>query len=82
MVPAIAEAYATMGRMCGEKKRLLQSYEQLELALGKTLTALNKQAGTVSRNEYEALRRAVEVARVEVERSRLAFDAHVREHEC
>ena len=68
--------------MCEEKKRLLQWYEQLELALGRTLTALNKQAGTVSGAEYDALRLSVEVARVAVERARTAFHAHVIEHEC
>ena len=71
-----------MCRMCGEKKRLLQTYEQLELALGKTLTALNQKAGTVSKNDYEALRLGVELARVEAERARLAFDLHVLEHKC
>ena len=68
--------------MCEEKKRLLQWYEQLELSLGKTLTALNQQAGTVSRNEYDALRLSVEIARTEVERARIAFDAHMLEHRC
>ena len=68
--------------MCEEKKRLLQWYEELEVSLGKTLTALNQQAGTVSRNEYDALRLSVEIARMEVERARIAFDAHVLEHKC
>jgi len=68
--------------VCEEKKRLLQWYEQLELALGRTLTALNKQAGIVSGAQYNALRLSVEVARVEVERARIAFHAHVIEHRC
>ena len=68
--------------MCEEKKRLLKWYEQLEVSLGKTLTALNQQAGIVPRNEYDALRLSVEIARMEVERARIAFDAHVIEHRC
>jgi hypothetical protein len=68
--------------MCEEKKRLLQWHEQLQLSHGKALTALNQQAGLVSRNEFAALRHAVEVARVEAERARVAFDAHVLEHKC
>lgn len=68
--------------MCEEKKRLLQTYEQLELAFGAALTALSQRAGMVSRTEYAALRHGVEVARMEAERARIAFDAHVIEHRC
>ena len=68
--------------MCDEKKWLLQSYEQLEVALSKTLTALNRQADTVSRADYEALKLSVDIARAESERARIAFDAHVLKHRC
>jgi hypothetical protein len=69
-------------RMCEEKKRLLHWYEQVELAFSKTFTALNRQADSVSRMDYEGLKAWVDVARAETERARMAFDAHVLEHRC
>ena len=68
--------------MCQQKKRLIARYEELQQALGKVLTALNQQAGTLSKGDHEARRHGVEVARVEMERARIALDSHVTEHRC
>jgi hypothetical protein len=67
--------------MCEEKKLLL-AYEQLELALSKLLTTLKQKAGTLSKPDYYAMRQIVDLARLETERARITFDAHVLEHGC
>ncbi len=68
--------------MCDEKKRLLQMYEQLESASGKILSALNHQASHLSKADYDAMLHTLNLARLEAERARITFDAHVIEHKC
>jgi RNase P subunit RPR2 len=68
--------------MCEEKQRLLEVYETTETAHSERLTTLTRQAGTVSRADYEALKKALDQARMESERARIALDAHVSSHSC
>ena len=68
--------------MCEEKKRLVEWYEQMHAAQGKSITALKENVGTISQSEYKALRVVVEDARLEAEHARIELDAHVLQHGC
>ena len=68
--------------MCEEKNRLMQQSERLALALGRSLTALNRRACDVDNSDYSKLKDFVELARLEARRAHVVLDAHVREHKC
>jgi hypothetical protein len=68
--------------ICSEKQRLLGLYDAHTKAFATAVTALHQQIGTSSKEQYAALRRAVEGARAESERSRLLLERHTSDHRC
>jgi hypothetical protein len=71
-----------MPGQCEEKPRLLGDYDAATAAFSESVSALNRQTGTSSREAYEQLRRSVDDARVKSEQARLALEAHVNDHRC
>jgi hypothetical protein len=66
--------------MCEERQRLSRACEELDLALGISLTSLNNRAAELSPLDYEHFRRFVQLARLETQRARLALEAHISAH--
>jgi hypothetical protein len=68
--------------MCEDKKRLLNAYERLELAWGRSLAELVERSGSLSQIDRAAMRDSVEAAGLETERARIELETHVNQHKC
>ena len=68
--------------MCEEQNKLQREWERLELALGQSLSALNRRVGELSQTDYQSLRAFVELARKEAKLARIAFDTHIATQKC
>jgi hypothetical protein len=67
---------------CEVKRTLLDAYDTETAAFAASVSLLHQKLGTSSKEQYEALRRSVEVARVRSEQARLALEAHTVQHGC
>ena len=67
---------------CEVKRSLLDAYDTETAAFAASVSLLHQQLGTSSKEQYEELRRSVEVARVRSEQARLTLEAHTVEHGC
>jgi hypothetical protein len=67
---------------CEVKRSLLDAYDTETAAFAASVSLLHQKLGTSSKDQYEALRRSVEVARVRSEQARLALEAHTLQHRC
>jgi hypothetical protein len=66
------EVAAGASERCADKRRLLDAYRSATASFLATLTLLNERIGTSSREQYETLRRTVDIERVKSEQARLA----------
>jgi hypothetical protein len=76
------EVGAGASEHCADKRRLLDEYRSATASFSATLILLNERIGTSSSEQYEALRRTVDIERVNSEQARLALERHVAEHQC
>ncbi len=67
---------------CDEKERLISVYAKSSAELTHCIETLKSKEGTSTRQEYDALSRAVEDAHMANEQARLAFERHTQDHKC
>jgi Zn finger protein HypA/HybF involved in hydrogenase expression len=67
---------------CQEKNRLLEIWQRAAQAHANAVTALRQSIGTSTKVEYEALYRAVEALRNQVEDAQDRVDRHILKHGC
>ena len=67
---------------CEVKRDLLDAYDTETAAFAASVSLLHQKLGTSSKEQYEVLQRAVEVARVRSEQARVALETHTLQHGC
>ena len=67
---------------CRDRARLQKSYAECERAFAAARQDLQAKIGFSSKDEYNTLREAVNVAWEAVHVARAALDDHIREHGC
>ena len=68
--------------VCAEKQHLVGAFEADTKAFAAAVTSLRDRIGTSAKGDYARLREAVDEARLESERSRLALERHIETHQC
>jgi tRNA splicing endonuclease len=67
---------------CQEKASLLERYAAETSAYNRTVELLRSKLGTLSKAEYDELRKLTDETRLFCEVARLALYRHIREHGC
>jgi hypothetical protein len=70
------------GMACEQKSFLLNAYKIATTAYSRAVRELQKNIGITERGAYQDLRKIVDDARLQSERSRLELEQHVRFHDC
>ena len=68
--------------VCGEKRRLLEAYQEVTERYSAAVTELERSMGTASKAEYDALYRRTEMLHADVTRAQGELNSHVMEHHC
>ena len=68
--------------VCQEEQRLLSEYGTATSKFAVVVTSLQKELGTLSKDDYDSRVRSVDEARSKSEEARLALERHIRGHGC
>ena len=67
---------------CEEKRRLLETYQQVTARYSAAVTQLQRTMGTVSKVEYDSIYRTTETLYAEVTKAQGELNSHVQAHLC
>jgi hypothetical protein len=65
---------------CPQKTLLLAAYERLLLEYVNSLTDLQGQMGRMPKDQYDRLHSRLEFLKAGVDKAKVRYDSHVREH--
>ena len=67
---------------CSERDRLSALYEEFTSEYLRTIHVLNERLAVMPKEQYAAMRRAAEQARIQSEQTRVDLEKHCAEHGC